>query len=119
MNELQLIDGCRKGDRAAQKELYDRYARKMMGVCCRYVNDKETAADLLQDGFVNVFTAINSYSGEGSFEGWIRKIIVNKALESICESRMCCVNLLSWIISQRALHLLKILPCRILLLLIL
>jgi RNA polymerase sigma factor, sigma-70 family len=86
MNELQLIDGCRKGDRVAQKELYDRYARKMMGVCYRYVNDKETAADLLQDGFVNVFTAINSYSGEGSFEGWIRRIIVNKALEYLRKS---------------------------------
>ena len=49
MNELQLIEGCRKGERRAQKELYDAYSRKMMGVCLRYVNDRETARDLLQE----------------------------------------------------------------------
>lgn len=64
-----------------QKELYNRFARKMMGVCYRYVNDKETASDLLQEGFVKVFLSLDSYSGTGSFEGWIRKIFVNSALE--------------------------------------
>ena len=58
MNELQLIEGCRKGERRAQKELYDAYSRKMMGVCLRYVNDRETARDLLQDGFVKIFTSM-------------------------------------------------------------
>lgn len=81
MNEQQLIEGCRKGDRRAQKVLYETYARKMMGVCLRYVNDRETARDLVQDGFLKVFTHIDSYSGEGSFEGWLRKIFVNSALE--------------------------------------
>ncbi len=81
MNEKQLIESCRKGDRIGQKELYNRFARKMMGVCYRYVNDKETASDLLQDGFVKVFSSLDSYSGTGSFEGWIRKIFVNTALE--------------------------------------
>lgn len=81
MNEQQLIKGCRKGERKAQKELYDAYSRKMMGVCLRYVNDRETARDLLQDGFVKVFTCIDSYTGTGSFEGWMRKIFVNCALE--------------------------------------
>lgn len=81
MNEQQLIKGCRKGDRNAQKELYDAYSRKMMGVCLRYVNDRETARDLLQDGFVKVFTCIDSYTGSGSFEGWMRRIFVNCALE--------------------------------------
>ena len=81
MNEEQLIESCRKGDRIGQKELYNRFARKMMGVCYRYVNDKETASDLLQDGFVKVFLSLGSYSGVGSFEGWIRKIFVNTALE--------------------------------------
>ena len=55
MNELQLIEGCRKGERRAQKELYDAYSRKMMGVCLRYVNDRETARDLLHDGFVKTY----------------------------------------------------------------
>lgn len=81
MDERQLIEGCRKGDRLAQKQLYDSFSRKMMGVCLRYVNERETARDLLQEGFVKVFTSINSYMGNGSFEGWMRKIFVNVALE--------------------------------------
>ncbi len=81
MNEQQLIASCKRGDRIGQKELYNRFARKMMGVCYRYVNDMETASDLLQDGFVKVFQSLDSYSGTGSFEGWVRKIFVNCALE--------------------------------------
>lgn len=81
MDERQLIEGCRKGDRLAQKQLYESFSRKMMGVCLRYVNERETARDLLQEGFVKVFTSINSYMGNGSFEGWMRKIFVNVALE--------------------------------------
>lgn len=86
MNEQQLIEGCRKGDRRAQKELYDTYSRKMMGVCLRYVDDRETARDLLQDGFVKVFTGLDSYAGSGSFEGWMRRIFVNCALEYLRRS---------------------------------
>ena len=81
MDELQLIEGCRKGDRRAQKALYETFSRKMMSVCLRYVSDWETARDLLQEGFVKVFTHIDSYTGNGSFEGWLRKIFVNSALE--------------------------------------
>jgi RNA polymerase sigma-70 factor (ECF subfamily) len=86
MNEQQLIEGCRKGNRLAQKELYETYSRKMMGVCLRYTNDRETARDLLQDGFVKVFSSIGSYTGNGSFEGWMRKIFVNCALEYLRKS---------------------------------
>ena len=86
MNEQQLIKGCRKGNRLAQKELYDTYSRKMMGVCLRYVSDRETARDILQDGFVKVFTNIDSFMGMGSFEGWMRKIFVNCALEYLRKS---------------------------------
>lgn len=83
MNESQLIEGCRKGSRFAQKELYEKYSRRMMGVCLRYVSDREVARDLLQDGFVKVFSSIDSYSGLGSFEGWMRKIFVNCAIEHL------------------------------------
>ena len=87
MNELQLIEGCRKGERRAQKELYDAYSRKMMGVCLRYVNDRETARDLLQDGFVkNLYQYGIPIQGSGSFEGWMRKIFVNCALEYLRKS---------------------------------
>ena len=83
MNEQQLINGCKKGDRRSQQLLYETYARKMMGVCLRYVNDRETARDVVQDGFVKVFTSMDSYEGHGSFEGWMRKIFVNQALEHL------------------------------------
>jgi RNA polymerase sigma-70 factor (ECF subfamily) len=86
MDEQQLIEGCRKGTRLAQKELYDAYSRRMMGVCLRYVSSRETARDILQDGFVKVFTSIDSYTGTGSFEGWMRKIFVNCALEYLRKS---------------------------------
>lgn len=79
----QIIEGCRKGDRRAQKELYDSLAPKMYAVCLRYMGDSESAKDILQDGFVTLFTKIDSYSAEGSFEGWARKIFVNTALMSL------------------------------------
>lgn len=81
MNENQLIEGCEKGERRAQKALYDQFSGKMFAVCLRYVNDRETARDLLQDGFVKVFHSIGTYTGSGSFEGWVRRIFVNVALE--------------------------------------
>lgn len=76
----QLIQGCIEGKREAQNQLYSRYARRMFGVCLRYTPDAETAEDVLQDGFVKVFLNIGSYKGTGSFEGWIRRIMVNTAL---------------------------------------
>lgn len=82
MGDSQLIIACKKQDRNAQKALYERFAPIMMGVCMRYCGDEETARDLLHDGFIRVFTQIGSYSGKGSFEGWLRRIFVNLALEN-------------------------------------
>lgn len=81
--EKQLIDDCRRGDRRAQRRLYETYAGKMMGVCLRYCKDRETAKDLLHDGFLKVFSHIDSFECKGSFEGWIRRIMVNTALEHL------------------------------------
>ena len=64
-----------------QQELYQRFASKMYGVCLRYAGNAEEAEDILQDGFIKVFNKIDSYRGEGSFEGWIRRIFVNTAIE--------------------------------------
>lgn len=86
MNEKQLIEGCKNGNRLAQKELYEMFSRKMMGVCLRYSNDRETARDLLQEGFVKIFMNLEAYSGTGSFEGWMRRIFVNCALEYLRKS---------------------------------
>ena len=74
MDEQLLIDGCMRGESWARKELYEQYAPAMMSVCMRYVGDRETARDLLQDGFVKIFTKIRSYSGSGAFGGWIRRM---------------------------------------------
>ena len=78
--DIQLIESCRKGNRVAQKVLYDRLAPRMFPVCIRYVADRTVAEDILQDGFVTLFTRLDSYKGEGSFEGWARKIFVTTAL---------------------------------------
>ncbi|MDR2804735.1 MAG: sigma-70 family RNA polymerase sigma factor [Dysgonamonadaceae bacterium] len=76
-----LIAGCKRKDTWARKELYELYAPAMLGICARYVDEKETALDILHEGFIKVFTKIESYSGAGSFEGWMRKIFITSALE--------------------------------------
>ena len=81
--DLQLIESCKKGNRAAQKILYDRLASRMFPVCMRYIGDRTAAEDVLQDGFVTLFTRLESYQGEGSFEGWARRIFVTTALMSL------------------------------------
>ena len=83
MEERQLIEGCVRGDSLAQKTMYELYAPAMMSVCQRYVCNRETARDLLHDGFVKLFTKIHDYSGAGSFAGWMRRIFVTTALEHL------------------------------------
>ena len=80
-SETDLIEGCIRGDRKMQYELYERFSPKMYGVCLRYAANAEEAEDILQEGFVKVFKKIGSYRGDGSFEGWIRRIFVNTAIE--------------------------------------
>ena len=80
VTEQELIIACKNKDRKAQKLLYDRYSPKMFGVCKRYIKNREDAEDVLIDGFFKVLTHIDSFQGNGSFEGWIRRIIVNQAL---------------------------------------
>ncbi len=79
----ELLEKCRKGDRTAQRRLYEALSGKMFAVCLRYMGNRESAQDILQDGFVALFTKLDSFSGEGSFEGWARKIFVNTALMSL------------------------------------
>lgn len=80
MTEQTLIERLKEQDRAAQKWLYDRYSPVMFAVCRRYLRSREDAEEALVSGFYKVFAQINSYSGAGSFEGWIRRIMVNEAL---------------------------------------
>ena len=83
LDYASLIEGCRSGDRLSQKALYDALSRKMFAVCLRYMGDRDAAEDVLQDGFVTLFSKLDSFSGAGSFEGWARKIFVNTALMSL------------------------------------
>ena len=79
----ELLSLCKQGDRRAQKTLYESLAPKMFALCIRYVGDRDSAADVLQDGFVTLFSKLDSFSGEGSFDGWARRIFVNTALMSL------------------------------------
>jgi RNA polymerase sigma factor (sigma-70 family) len=76
-----IVKKCVKGDRKAQQELYKMYYSKMMGVCYRYTKNSEDARDILQDGFVKVYSNLNKYNFKGSLEGWIRRIMVNTAID--------------------------------------
>ncbi|MBP1677470.1 MAG: polymerase, sigma-24 subunit, subfamily [Bacteroidetes bacterium] len=80
-DEHKLIAGCREGKSWAQKAIYELYAPTMMSVCVRYVTDRETARDILQEGFIKLFTKIDSFTGAGAFAGWVRRIFVTTALE--------------------------------------
>lgn len=80
--EEQIIEGCLKNDRNAQRVLYDRYAPLMLGICMRYAQDKAEAEDVLQEGFVKVFLRIKQYKKKGSFEGWLKRIIINTAISN-------------------------------------
>ena len=76
----EVIEGCRRGDRLAQKELYDRYSSRFNAFCRRYAADDETAKDILIEGFLDVFQCVGKYRGDGSFEGWMQTIFLRKAI---------------------------------------
>jgi RNA polymerase sigma factor (sigma-70 family) len=81
ITESDLIHGCIHGDRRMQEELYRRFSPRMYAVCLRYAGTAEEAQDILQEGFIKIFKKLTSFRGEGSFEGWIRRIFVNTAIE--------------------------------------
>lgn len=83
----ELVSGCVNNDRKCQQQVYKMFYGKMMGVCLRYASDSDQAKDILQDGFIKVFGNLPKYSFEGSFEGWIRRIIVNTAIDYFRKSR--------------------------------
>lgn len=85
--EDELIRGCLKRDASAQKHLYETFAPKMYALCCRYVKDSMEAEDVLVTAFMKVFDKIGQFKQEGSFEGWIRRIVVNEALTHLRRNR--------------------------------
>mgnify|MGYP000521873486 CR=1 FL=1 len=85
--EEQLIADCRRGRQKAQKELYERFAPKMLGVCFRYIHDRDEAEHVMIGGMVKLFEKLSQYQGDGSFEGWVRRIMVNESLMYIRKNK--------------------------------
>lgn len=83
MTEKELIKGCIKGNKDAQYMLYKQYAANMLGTCYRYAHSIDDAEDILQEGFIKVFAKINQFKGEGNLGGWIRRVMVNTAINYI------------------------------------
>jgi RNA polymerase sigma factor (sigma-70 family) len=77
----ELLTRCKAGERKAQEMLYKQFASKMLGVCMRYATDKMEAEDMLQNGFIKMFKKLEDYRGDGSFEGWVRRIMVHSSIE--------------------------------------
>ncbi|HIA36263.1 MAG TPA: sigma-70 family RNA polymerase sigma factor [Flavobacteriales bacterium] len=77
----KLVAGCAKGDRKCQQIIYEKFYSKMMGVCLRYASNKQEAQDLVHDGFIKVFEKIYKYNYSGSFEGWVRRIMINTSID--------------------------------------
>ncbi len=80
MTEQAILSGCLKNDPVAQRELYNRYSPKMLSVCYRFAQSREDAEDMLQEGFIKVFTQIHTFQNKGAFEGWVRRIIVHTCI---------------------------------------
>lgn len=83
IQEKELIEGCLKGQSNHQKALYEQYKVPLFRVCLRYAKDKMEAEDMLQDGFVKIFTDLHQFKGTGALGGWMRKVMVNAALQHI------------------------------------
>ncbi len=82
-----LIEGCLNNDRRSQEELFKLYYGKMLGVCMRYSNDRDSAEEVLQEGFIKIFEKLERFDYKGSFEGWIRRIMANTAIDHIRKSK--------------------------------
>jgi RNA polymerase sigma factor (sigma-70 family) len=78
--EESLIQGCLRAEPKAQRRLYEKYAGRFMAICCRYVSDEMEAEDLLIEGFMKIFERLGQFKNEGSFEGWMRRVMVNECL---------------------------------------
>lgn len=87
MTEEAILKGCVKNEAAAQRELYHRYSPKMLAVCYRFAHNREDAEDMLQEGFIKVFTQIHSFENRGSFEGWIRRIVVHTCINILKKNK--------------------------------
>jgi RNA polymerase sigma-70 factor (ECF subfamily) len=81
--EISILEGCKKNDPTFQRKLYELHAGRMFSICLRYCNNRQEAEDMLQNGFIKVFSKINDYRGEGAFEGWLKRVFINTSLSAL------------------------------------
>jgi len=87
MTEEAIVSGCLHNDQIAQRELYHRYSPKMLSVCYRFAHNREDAEDMLQEGFIKVFSQIHTFQNKGAFEGWIRRIVVHTCINHLKKNK--------------------------------
>jgi len=87
MTEEAILQGCIENNAAAQKELYNRYSPKMMAVCYRFGHNREDAEDMLQEGFIKVYSQIHTFRNQGAFEGWVRRIVVHTCINNLKKNK--------------------------------
>ncbi len=87
MTEEAILAGCLHNDTVAQRELYARYSPKMLSVCYRFAHNREDAEDMLQEGFIKVFSQVHTFQSKGAFEGWIRRIIVHTCINHLKKNK--------------------------------
>ncbi|TAH10108.1 MAG: sigma-70 family RNA polymerase sigma factor [Sphingobacteriia bacterium] len=87
MTEQAILVGCLQNDPSAQRELYNRYSPKMLSVCYRFGQNREDAEDMLQEGFIKIFTQIHTFQNKGAFEGWVRRIIVHTCINFLKKNK--------------------------------
>ena len=87
MTEEAILKGCLQNEAAAQKELYNRYSPKMLSVCYRFAHNREDAEDMLQEGFIKIFSQMHTFGNRGAFEGWIRRIIVHTCINILKKNK--------------------------------
>lgn len=87
MTEEQMLAGSIKNNASAQEELYNRFSPRMLGVCYRFAKNREDAEDMLQEGFIKVFTQLHQYRNEGALEGWIRRIVVHTCINILKKNK--------------------------------
>lgn len=102
MTETELLAACRRNDRRAQRALFERYSPRLKAVAVRYVRQAETAEDVLAEAWVKAFTKLGDYSGEGSFEGWLRRIVVNECLMYLRRKRLPVAELSAAVVATEA-----------------
>jgi RNA polymerase sigma factor (sigma-70 family) len=86
-NLIEIVNRCKQNDSKAQELLFNSYSKSLLGICCRYIKNRDDAEDVLQDSFIKIFLSVNQFRGEGNFEGWMKRITVNTALSFLKEKQ--------------------------------